>query len=471
MSKVSENALWRIEKDKIMNEYLQNVQAVEKKVSGQGFLYRPGFLGEKITQIELGAKVELSAANFEIVSQMVERELAQTGHDYDIAYKNAAIAWELEKTGLLTDLEQEFADNKYDRVNDFEVLERRKITIDLRKLVIMAAKTAIEEQMEAYRQEKLLAEEFTFPYEEALLQAKLLTARKKLEVIPYIEAVIAKQQLIIDTEENNSDLKGVLITEKQGLNVVKQALIARREAIADVVTTLIAAKEALIPKKSAVVDAEALVVAQESVNAGYLSQYVQSLTGLTDVQLDLAAAKKALIPKINEKSAAIIAYAAELDAWVLVKQAIAAVKEQIASEQETRAGIKQTIGYAKMTVDLFETYLEEAKINLEIARMTGQSNILDQQSSNLPEYLTERETSLKAQFDRESELFDEQADFDQYREEQELASMEEINDYVIPKEISTIRRIAIARINEMGKTAEISANRQLTSSLVHLLGS
>ena len=69
MSKTAEDAQWREKKDEIMGQYLRDVEEVEETVGGQGFSSSPGFLGHLRTQVELGAKLDLSAANREIARQ------------------------------------------------------------------------------------------------------------------------------------------------------------------------------------------------------------------------------------------------------------------------------------------------------------------------------------------------------------------------------------------------------------------
>ena len=335
-----ENALWRKSKSPMVNEYLQTVKQVEDKVAMQGFLYRPGFLGDMVTRVETILKYKLSDINYNIVKEAIERELAQTGYDYDITIKNAMIAWELEKTLALTSLEEEFGRNKLSRDLDKQDKERLEMIVNLRKLVIMAAKTAIDVAMEAARREMLGADASTYPAENALLAAQLVTANKKLTIIPYIQEVLAKQQAIITVEYANADRKRALMTEKEKLVDKKGELITAKEAIAEAILELLAAKQIVVDKKYDLVDAKARIVDQEETNLTYLEQYLLAIGGLVSVKQGLITAKKNLLPFINEKSATMIAYATELDAWVIVKNSIAAVKEQIASLMETRVDKK-----------------------------------------------------------------------------------------------------------------------------------
>ena len=428
MTKAMEDNLWYRGKRPIIDKYLSEQKQAEDVVAGRGILYRPGFLGEAITSIELNAKTGLSDLNYQIVTAAIERELAQTGHDYDIAVKEAMIAWELEKATALTTLQQDFADNKKVRDMDDQELDRLEITTNLRKLVLMAAKTAIDIDMEELRQEMTTVDQSTFPAEDALLAARLAAGRKKLEVIPYIETVLEKQQLIIDAEEDNADRKTALITEKEILNDKREDLIDARELIADAIVTLIAAKQALVVKREGLIDAKELVSGQETLNVGYLNLYIQSLTGLDAEKQSLITAKKALIPYIHNKSSALIAYTAELDAWVIVKDAIATIKEQISSEMELRVDKKGDIIDAKVDLNDLKLDLQEAKINLEIARMTGKSDLMTQNIKNAALMLAERETSFNAKITRESALTSGQIDLDLYDAQVGFETTSEVND-------------------------------------------
>lgn len=469
MTATLESALWRKGKSPLVREYLATARAAENKAAMLGFLYRPGFLEGQTTDIESALKYKLSDLNYTIVAQMIEREIASTGKAYDVSYREAAIAWELEKATLLTALEQEFADNKKLRELDKEEMDQLKIETDLRQLVILAAKASIEEDMEEYRQEMLQFETEVFPYETALITAKLATANKKLTVIPYIEEVLEKQQDVLDAETDNYDRKNALITAKEDLNTKRLELITAREAIADQIVLLIAAQEELVEKKQSLVDAREDIADQELINVSYLQQYITALTGLDSVRQDLIAAKKALLPKLSEKSTALIAYAAELDAWVSVKQAIAEVKEEIAVVKQAQADQKETnMGY-QLDYENAQLSLAQARISLEQAKLTGRSNLMTQQIANASLWVEERETALTERINNEVELFDAESDLDLYRQQQELESYEEIEEYQYPLQRSKLYRIGNARINERGELAAIAANTKITSQLTHLL--
>jgi len=486
-----ENALWRKSKSPIVSEYLQAAKQAEDIAAQQGILYRPGYLGDINTRLETVLKYKLSDLNYQIVKEAIERELAQTGHDYDIAVQDALISWELEKVQELTALEQEFADNKMVRELTKQELDRWQTEVNLRQLVIIAAKAQYEEDMEDLKREIFDIEITTFPYETALLDAKLLTAQKKLEVIPYIEAVLEKQQAIIDAETNNADLKTALITEKEKVDEKKRELITAREAIADAIVTLIAAKESLVDKKGDLLTARELISDVELENVAYLKQYIQSLTGLDDMREDLIEARTALIPKLNEKSLALIAYAAEIDAWVIVKRLIAGVKESQADEAEIRADRKELVMDAKIDLNVLELALKEARLNLQTAQMLGHKNLLSAKIVNAAKLLSAQKTDLNSKVKRENSLLDKQLDHDIYvqevvletlknvekiQREAAITELEEITDLEVTEmeevadaEFDSIDRIANAAIEQDKEIARLTSETEVTSKLVHLL--
>jgi len=469
VTKTAENNQFYKGKRPLVYQYLTTAKEVEGMAAMRGHLYRPGFLGGMITSVERELKFGLSDLNYQIVSDAVSRELVQTGHSYDISYKESRIAWELEKATIYTALEQEFLNNKRVRDLDNQELERMGITVDLRRLVLIAAKTAIDVEMETETRKKLSADRSTFDTEDLLTVEKLKTAERKLEVIDVINEILVKQQDIIDAETENASRKNDLIGKKEDLNDERLALVDARGNIAGAIVELIAAKEDLVEERRGLIIAKGFVADQEIINVGYLDQYISALGGLTDVQQDLIGAKRALIPKINEKSMALIAYTAELDAWVIVKKAIAVLKEEIAGYMEDRVDKKSDVMDSRGKLEDLKLDLQEAQINLEIARMTGKNNLMGQNITNAAKMLTERQTSFDAKLSRESGLLSGQIDLDLYESQVAFETMEEVNDIAIPSQLASIRKVGGYRVITKRRLGEIAANAKLTSSLIHLL--
>ena len=469
MTQSAESSLWFKGNRPVVTEYLVTAKQIEDNVAGHGWLYRPGHLGAGISAVESGAKFKLSEINYNIVAEAIQRELVLTGHSYDIAVKDAMIAWELEKTEILTELDKEFADNKYVRELDTAALIQLEITTNLRKLVVLSLKTAIEIDIEELKQELATVEQSLFPAQDALLAAKLLTAQKKKAVIPYIEIVIDKQQDIIDVESDNATLKSALIAEKSTLNDTKADLVTAREAIAGAIVDLIAARQALSVKRADLVYAKEFVSDAETTNLTYLEQYINSLGGLDTARQDLITEKKALIPFINLKNLAIVAHTAELDAWVVVKEAIAAIKVEIAGLYEDGVDKKTDILNSRVELNALRLALEEAEINLAIVKITGRTDLLTQEIANSTDLLTEREASFTAKGLRETNLISTQIDGDEAVNNANIAGREEANTIRVEALVNSLSSIAMWSSYAKTTIADIAADTEITSQLTHLL--
>jgi hypothetical protein len=321
MGKSMEDNLWHRGKRPLVDEYLKNQKQVERVVAGRGFLARPGYLGQAITDVERGLKFQLSDLNYNITKEAVERELAQTGHDYDIAYKEARVAWELEKTQTLTELDQEFADLKQQRQLKEDELANMRIETDLRALVILAAKTTLQEQMEELRQEDIGLRREALPYETQLAQEKLATAQAKLDVIPYVEDIIEAQQNLLAANEANADRKEALISKKEDLVGKRQDLVASKEEIAGKMADLISDREGLLTQKQEIVSAMRDLIVAKRTNARLLDQKAGAMDGQVDALLSLAQARQGLIPKYDEKVTAWQAYLSQLENYISVREA------------------------------------------------------------------------------------------------------------------------------------------------------
>lgn len=221
MTQQTENAQWHKGKQEITIDYDEKRKALLSNVAGRNFSKAPGFLYEAFIGNEEQSKLKLSALNYRIVADAIERELKQTGHDYDIAYKDARIAFELEKQTLLTALQQEFSDLDYVQGLKEEELNRLFVELDVRRIVLITTKTSLDIEMEELNQELQETDRLTFSNEERLIQERLNTVNAKLTVIPYIENIIDAKGRLLTAEEANYDDMEDLITEK-GLLVDKK---------------------------------------------------------------------------------------------------------------------------------------------------------------------------------------------------------------------------------------------------------
>ena len=99
------------------------------------------------------------------------------------------------------------------------------VEVGKRAIDLQEARTEIELEAEGYRQQLANLDGQTGDYEVQLANAKLLTAEKRLEIIPYLEDIIALEEQIISKERE--------------LVVKNEALVEKNEALLDKDETLI----------------------------------------------------------------------------------------------------------------------------------------------------------------------------------------------------------------------------------------
>jgi len=223
--KLREAASWRKQKTPLVREYAKDHGKLLSEIAGRGFLNLPGYAYDMENELELRLKLGLSEINYKILSETIERELKQAGIDFNVEYAEAAMAWELEKQGLLSAWDHELAGIKQGMATEEEVLARLALEVDARQAVLIAAKSAIDLEMEGYRKALADLDAATAPYEVQLANAKLLTAQKKLELLPIIEEIIVKEGELIVLEAGKTDYYRQLIDAEREVAEKKQTLV------------------------------------------------------------------------------------------------------------------------------------------------------------------------------------------------------------------------------------------------------
>ncbi|MCK9311743.1 MAG: hypothetical protein M0P26_05645 [Bacteroidales bacterium] len=246
MSEITrEQNQWRKGKTPIIVKYSDDHSKMMAEIAGRGFLKLPGYAYDIENQLEVAAKIGLSELNYNILKETIERELKQSGVDYDLAYKNALMSWELEKQALMAAWEAEYAGIKKGMESDTETLNMLAIEVSRRAITLLEAKAAIEVEMEGYRKTLADLDGDVSPYEVQLANAKLLTAQKKLELLPIIEAIITKEQELLVIEQGKAAAytdymvaEQEVITKKQTLTPFVNDLASRVEDYATKVTDI-----------------------------------------------------------------------------------------------------------------------------------------------------------------------------------------------------------------------------------------
>ena len=423
-----EQAQWRIGKTPIIGKYIGEHKKLFDEIAGRGFLNLPGYAYDAENQLELAAKMGLSELNYKIMHETIERELKQAGIDFNVEYAEAAMAWELEKQGLLSAWDHELAGIKQGMATEEEVLARLALEVDARQAVLIAAKSAIDLEMEGYRkalaevdarQAVLIAEKSaidlemegyrkalvdldaaTAPYEVQLANAKLLAAQKKLELLPIIEEIIVKEGELIVLEAGKTD---------------------------------------------------------------YFRQ-------LMDAEREVAEKKQTLVPGLTQLATAIQRHAALMPTQI-------ETEKDIAEEKKAQAQAKREI--ADNDVERMTKEIETATKDIEINE--AKRDLADKKFDNEQELIaieTDKETEYQ---DRLNESFNAVQDDERDTQSKIIANKETINSTVNETRKDSAQRITGAQkdaeasstaadIRRMRGVADAQAAAKITASLTHLIG-
>ena len=342
-----EQALFRKGKTPIIAKYSSEHVKLMSAIAGRGFLYLPGYAYEAETGLELNTKMKLSELNMKILSETIERELKQSGFDYDLAYRDAMIVWEDLKQVMMQAWEAEYALIKQGMSNEEEALNILAIEVSKRAITLMEAKTLIEEQMESYRKTLAELDGTVVPYEVQLANARLLTAQKKSELIPVIEEILAKEQELLTLQQSKASYLTDYMTAVEEVATKKGTLIPYLLAYADKTNDLAAKMTAVqIPLEEQIADEK---VAQAQAMVDKSIHQVNELTVNIETEekkLEYAEGKRALGDEKFGYGQAINAHEMALtDTYQNVLEADHAVG--IAAERQMNASLisdKQTIG-------------------------------------------------------------------------------------------------------------------------------
>jgi len=220
-----ENASWRKGKSPIIAKYADEHTKLFSAIAGRGFLRLPGFVYDAENGIELSAKMQLSELNLKILGETIERELKQTGIAYDQTYKTVLLQWELDKQLLLNAWEVEYSGIKRVSAQEEEVLNQLEVEVSKRGTYLIEQKTIIELEAEALKTQLAVLDGTTAPYEVTLANEKLLTAQKKLEIIPILQAIVVKEEELLTAERGKAAAYTTLMAAEREVVIKKETLI------------------------------------------------------------------------------------------------------------------------------------------------------------------------------------------------------------------------------------------------------
>jgi uncharacterized protein YacL (UPF0231 family) len=332
-----ETAQFRKGKSPIIAKYSDDHKKLFSAIAGRGFLSLPGYAYDLENGLELTAKQALSELSMKILGETIERELKQAGVDCDLAYKVAAIAWEIKKQALMAAWDKELAGIKNSEAQDEETLNRLEIETAKRGTYLIEQKTAIELAAEAYKLQLAALDGATASYEVTLTSEKLLTAQKKLEIIPILQQIVAKEQEVIAAEKEKAGYYADLITAEQEIATKKQKTLI--PAVLDLVNVSEEYTDALTKQ----IIIEGKIADEKAVQADIAKENAEQKVLIAQQEIDLAKAdlaletQKVLLDKAKYQTENSLLTKSTSDTQALTAAEIAADATILDEEVETQA--------------------------------------------------------------------------------------------------------------------------------------
>jgi hypothetical protein len=251
------------------------------EVAARGFLNLPGYAYVAGTQLEVLTKRNLSELSLKILAETIERELKQTGLDYDLSYKNARMAWEIEKQSLLSAWDMELALIKQGQALAEETLDQMAIEVGKRAGVLLERKTELDIEAEEYRTTIAELDGLVVPYEVQLANAKLLTAQKKLELIPILQEIISKEQDLLVAEQTKSAEYNLL------MDAEREVIDKKRTRLLPAISALVNTSEQYTIELSTQTELEHLIALEKVTQSSLAVDVSEKRLEIANIEVDI----------------------------------------------------------------------------------------------------------------------------------------------------------------------------------------
>ena len=397
-----EQAQWRIGKTPIIGKYIGEHKKLFDEIAGRGFLNLPGYAYDAENQLELAAKMGLSELNYKIMHETIERELKQQGIDYNLQHRNAAMAWEVEKQALMAAWDAELAGIKQGIATEEEILNRLAQEIAARQIYLIEAKTEIDLEMEGYRLTLAQLDGQTAPYEVQLANAKVLTAQKKLEVIPILQEIISKERELLVLEQGKAieytalmNIEGQIADKQKEIIPTLQTIISKEQELlaleagkAAEYTTLVGVEGQIADKQGEIITALENVIAKEYELLPFEEQKAQEYRNLLQAKQENAIKKQLLVPWYLELANLNQAYAGLIPGQLGIEMQIA--QEKIAQAQAVNTKSENQLDELNSEIDAANAKISasEAERQVRDERFDTEQNLLKDDLVNENTYQT-----------------------------------------------------------------------------------
>lgn len=225
MSLKNETAEWGQVVQEGVQKYRDDAMKVLSDAAAKGHFLPPGFVQKRLLDLGIDVKRKLTKAN----AKIYEEEL---GRQFKLADTNQKVAVGLAKIDLKTykarlenqeDIDRASADaDLKKRRADLEIL---KAQVDLRQAAIIEERAKIEATIIYWKRLVVAAEGPSLDADIALINEKVRTAELKLTIIPYLQQVIAAEQLVVAAEQRRAAILQLVADAEMQVADVKETEI------------------------------------------------------------------------------------------------------------------------------------------------------------------------------------------------------------------------------------------------------
>jgi hypothetical protein len=437
-----EQSQWRKEKAPIVRQYVGDHNKLMSEIAGRGFLNLPGYAYDLENELELRLKLGLSEINYKILSETIERELKQQGIDYNLQHRNAAMAWEVEKQALMAAWDAELAGIKQGMAMEEEILNRLAQEIAARQIYLIEAKTEIDLEMEGYRLTLAQLDGQTAPYEVQLANAKVLTAQKKLEVIPILQEIISKERELLVLEQGKA-------IEYTALMNVERQITDKQTDIIPVLRNVINKEYELLP---------------------FEEQKAQEYRNLLQVKQENASKKQLLVPWYLELANLNQAYAGLIPGQIASEMQIA--QEKIAQAQAVNTKVGNQLDELNSEIDAANAKISasEAERQVRDERFNTEQNLLKDDLINENIYQSLSDAFIAALIDGNHSTQGVVNTNKRTENTARNATRKTSTETITQASMNADASANAAEIRKTREVATINAAANITASLTHLIG-
>jgi hypothetical protein len=248
----TESAKFAQAADELSSKLTDGVEKALAEDAGRGFALPSGDTLATILAAGQEAKGKLTEANGKIYQErrgviFQEEEFAMA-----LMVKIAKLAMELYREELMNALAIEQAEVEALRDKGQADVIRLNAEVDLRQVAVIQNRAAAEFQLNLLKADLIKAQAELLAPEEALINAQLATAEKKLQIIDSIYQVLAAEQLVLAAEQRRAASLEKVLAAQQVVAVIKKEMIPYYVEKAEAREELAAAITAEIPIKEAI---------------------------------------------------------------------------------------------------------------------------------------------------------------------------------------------------------------------------